>query len=364
MPHHEQDRRVQAPTIEHPAWQPLLPPALPSDGLPGLAPGAPFAFAAPDDETASALAGESVLVPLVTRGALRLTGADRIEFLHGQVSHDVRGLRPGAARPALRLDHRGRPRADLVVVRRVEDLYLAVDDGRGPAVARELEAHVVFDQVSIEDLSAQLASLVVAGEAGLAALRDALGGAELPRAAGACAQLPWRGSDLLLHARLRGLGASLDVHLLGERLEELWGALLSAGARPIGERALAAARVASGLAAAAAEGEGALPQEAGLEDRISYRKGCYLGQEIMARIEARGSVHRSLARLVFAEPPRGDAASLGVQDLGGRTVGRLGTVARLPGGRWAGLAVVRNELALGDGVQALGVPARIEARAA
>ncbi len=350
--------------VANAAWAPLLPPVQAPDGLPGLAPGALGAFDDPAVESAAALAGEDVLVPLVTRGALRLTGADRIDFLHAQISHDVRSLRVLQARQALRLDHRGRPLADLVVVRRDDDLYLAIDDARGPLLVREFEAHIVFDQVVIEDLSERLASFVVAGERAIAALAAALGVGALPTASGEATQHPWRGADVLIHARARGLAASLDVHVLSAQLEPLWQALSAAGARPVGERALAAARVAAGLAAAAAEGEGALPQEAGLEDRISYRKGCYLGQEIMARVEARGKVRRSLARLAFEERPHPltDDASLEVRDAQGRTVGRVGTVARLPDRRWAALAVVRSDLQGGAGVGTLGVSAVIEGR--
>ena len=366
MVHDAYGARSHPLAASQPAWAALLPSPLEADGLPGLAPGAVPAFGDPELESSALLAGAAALVPLVTRGALRLTGPDRIDFLHGQISHDVRGLRVGQALQALLLEHRGRPRGDLVVVRRADDLYLAIDDARAPIVQRELEAHVIFDQVVIQDLSQRLASFVVAGESALGALAQVIGIDTLPSDSGAAIHAPWRGAELLLHARPRGLPASLDVHVLREQLEDLWQALLAAGARPLGERALAAARVAAGLAAAAAEGEGALPQESGLEDRVSYRKGCYLGQEIMARVEARASLRRSLARLTFAERPQPpvDEAGRGVHDTSGRSVGRVGTVAWLPSLGWAALAVLRSDVAAGAGVAALGVVGRVEARLA
>ena len=348
------------PSPPHPAWAALLSTGPEPDGLPGVATGAVVAFGDVQQETQALLSGAGMVVPLVTRGALRLSGEDRIDFLQGQLSHDVRRLRPGEARQALLLDHRGRPRADLVAVRRDQDVYLTVDDGRGEVVRGSLEAHVIFDQVEIQDLSARLASFVVAGKAAVEVLAHVLG-APPPAAAGAgVTQVRWRGSDVLLHLRPRGLQRSLDVHLLSERLPDLWQVLLAEGVAPAGERALAAARVAAGVAAAAFEGVDALPQEAGLDDRISYRKGCYLGQEIMARIEARGNVRRSLARLALASAPQ--AEDVAVQAEGDRVVGRVGTVARTPDGRWRALAVLRNEV--GDGVElrALGVPASVEVR--
>ena len=364
MVHDARSTHADPSAALHPAWAALLPSASAADGLPGLAPGAVPAFDDPAQESSAALAGAAALVPLVTRGALRLTGADRVDFLHGQISHDVRGLQVGQALQALLLEHRGRPRGDLVVVRREDDIYVAIDDARGPTVQQALEAHVIFDQVVVQDLSRRLASFVVAGETALAALAQVIGAAALPSAPGAAIQVPWRGADVLLHARPRGLPASLDVHLLSEQLGDLWRALLAAGARPLGERSLAAARVAAGLAAAAAEGEGALPQESGLEDRVSYRKGCYLGQEIMARVEARGSLRRSLVRLTFAERPQAPADEAGreVHDTSDRSVGRVGTVAYLPALGWAALAVVRRDVPAGAGVGALGVAGLVATR--
>ncbi len=360
------------PDVEqrHPAWAELvtlpLGPGDPrgSNALPGVAASALERLEDPLLEVRQLLAGEGSLVPLAARGALALTGGDRVEFLHGQVSHDVRGLAVGEARESLLLDHRGRPRADLVVVRRDDDLYLSVDDGRVDEVLRSLDAHVVFDAVEIRDLSTLLASFVVSGEVALAALAGELEASELPRAAGTLVQLPWRGTSLLLHARPRGLEASVDVHVLSEQLPELWRSLVSAGARPLGERALAAARVAAGLASAAFEGAEALPQEAGLEERVSYTKGCYLGQEIMARVEARGTLRRSLARLRFEEQPQPGVAddALELRADGGRVLGRLGTVALTPDGAWRALAVVRSEVEEGAELEVLGASARVERR--
>lgn len=350
-----------AASIDHAAWAAILPPAGPHDGLPGVALGAVCRLDGLHDEVALALAGARVLVPLVGRGALRVTGDDRIDFLQGQVSHDVRGLAAGGAREALLLDHRGRPRADLVVVRRSRDLYVAIDDGRGETVRAALDAHVVFDQVTIEPLGERLASFVVGGGDALATLGSVLGLVDLPTTPDTVLQVPWRGADVMLHARPRGLPASLDVHLVSEQLADLWSALRSAGAVPVGERALAAARVAAGIAAAAAEGVDALPQEAGLEARVSYRKGCYLGQEIMARVEARGSLRRSLARLALAGAPTPDAG-VDVVDADGRIVGRVGTVAPTAAGAWAALAVLRNEVGPDVALRALGCDVRVLAR--
>jgi folate-binding protein YgfZ len=136
------------------------------------------------------------------------------------------------------------------------------------------------------------------------------------------------------------------VHLLSEDLAPAWARWTEAGARPVGERAWTAGRVAHGVASAHAEGRLGLPQETGLEDRISYRKGCYLGQEIMARVEARGRLRRGLRAVQLAGPPPGLGAAPGwrLEDAAGRAVGVLGSAAPAPDGDgWWGLAVVRED---------------------
>jgi folate-binding protein YgfZ len=95
-------------------------------------------------------------------------------------------------------------------------------------------------------------------------------------------------------------------------------------------------------------GNGSLPQELDLEGAISYSKGCYLGQEIMARVQGRGSVRKRLARVLIegADGASAPMPELGesILRLGGRDVGRLGSVTCTPDGRQLGLAVVRRDL--------------------
>jgi tRNA-modifying protein YgfZ len=363
------DRRAGA---DWPAsWSSALHPgAVPAAGLVGVADGSVAHFGAAADETQALIAGEATVVPLLLHGALRVSGDDRVDFVQGQVSNDVRGLAALGAAPALLLDHRGRPQADLTVIRRDDDLYLAVDDGRGPHVRDSLSAHVVFDQVEIHDLGDQLAALVVTGATAPALVARALGGSGgdlVPTVAAsgpsAAVSVPFGSASVLVHARRRGAVPSLDLHLLARDLPRVWSAIAAVGARPAGEVALAAARVQAGIAASAAEGRDALPQEAGLADRVSYRKGCYLGQEIMARIEARGSLRRGLARLALHGTPRA-GAEREVEDADGRVVGTVGTAAHLPAAGWQALAVLRLEVEAGAPLRALGTEARLVDRIA
>jgi folate-binding protein YgfZ len=289
------------------------------------------------------------LVPLLGTTPLRLTGPDRLEFLHGQVSHEVKNLQVGEGRPALMLNVRGHALALMRLYRRDEDLFVAVEGAAGERVKAQLKAHIIFDQVELSDLTGVIQSFTLQGAAVGEILERALHHA-LPEV-NHFVQAPFESAQVLVSRVSRSTPGGVDLHVLTRDASALARALERAGAQLVGERALAAARVAAGIAEAEFEGgEGVLPQEAGLDYALSYRKGCYLGQEIMARIEARGNVRRRLVGLQLKAHPH-DARDLLAA---GKVVGRLGTVAEHPQLGVIALASVRSEvlpgtqLAVGD----------------
>ena len=267
-------------------------------------------------------------------GVLQVTGADRAEFLHGQLSSDVKGLAAGQYRQALMLNHKGHAHAQLQVLRPGSELLLLIEGGALAQVTAQLEAHIIFDQVELETLSGWR-SLTLQGPRAQEILREA--GLEPPTNSNFL-----QSSDLLLYPNQRSAAGGYDLHGPVEAVTVYAERLQSAGAVPVSNAALQAARVEAGVPLAWAEaGEGVLPQEAGLEFYVSYTKGCYLGQEIMARIEARGTLRRELVRLKLsglpAEGERGITAE-------GKTVGRLGTVAVHPEEGVIALAVLRRDV--------------------
>ena len=287
----------------------------------------------------------AALVPLLAVTPLRLTGADRVEFLHGQVSNEVKRLAVGEAIRALMLNVKGHALAGMRIYKREDDLFVAIEGGAGARVIQGLRAHIIFDQVELEDLSGTLASLTLQGEDAARVLTEVLG--EVPQP-GRFVQPPFASAHsesarVLVGETPRSLHGGYDLHVLTKDAPALFEALLNAGAAPAGEDALTLARVVAGIPAAETEGgEGVLPQEAGLEPWLSYRKGCYLGQEIMARIEARGNVRRELRRLRLSALPAAGARDI-VQN--GKVVGRLGAVATRPEEGVIGLGVVRKDVA-------------------
>ena len=303
-------------------------------------------FSKLSDEVRSLTRGAG-LVPLFATAPLRLTGADRLDFLHGQVSNDVKGLKAGGTNTSLMLNVKGHALAQMRVYRREDDLFVTVEGGAGAFVQRELQAHIIFDQVELENLSDAITSFTLQGEKAGEVLSDVFE-TELP-ADGAFVQPSFESAKVLVSPSKRSAAGGFELHVLSRDARALFEALERSGAAPAGEDALEAVRVAAGTASTWGEGgEGALPQEVGLEHAVSYRKGCYLGQEIMARIEARGNLRKGLRGLKFSALPKGDAKDL---LLNGKKVGRLGTVVEHPDLGVIGLASVRNELETGTGVE-------------
>jgi folate-binding Fe-S cluster repair protein YgfZ len=91
----------------------------------------------------------AVVVPLLVHTALRVTGADRLDFVHGQLSNEVKRLQLGTLSENLLLNHKGHALAQMRVFRRDDDLFLAVEGNAGELVERELRAHIIFDQVAL-----------------------------------------------------------------------------------------------------------------------------------------------------------------------------------------------------------------------
>jgi tRNA-modifying protein YgfZ len=278
----------------------------------------------------------ALVVPLLGHTALRVTGADRLDFVHGQVSNEVKRLQVGTFSENLLLNHKGHALAQVRVFRREDDLFLAIENNSGALVERELRAHIIFDQVELQNLSETITSFTVQGKEAAKVLE---GFGTVPTG-NTFVQVPFASAKILIHPAKRTVPGGFDIHVLSKDAEALLEKLLESGAILTGERALDMSRVEAGIPYAETEaGEGVLPQEAGLEHCVSYTKGCYLGQEIMARIEARGNLHRSLKTLKLTARPQTFEREIRLAD---KVVGKLGTVVEHPELGVISLAVLRD----------------------
>jgi hypothetical protein len=287
-------------------------------------------------------------------GALRLTGADRLDFLHGQTSNDVKGLpTPGGMR-SLILNARGQIEFDVRVFRRADDLYVQTHANLAADVMSRLQRYIVFDNVKLEDITDKIRVLHVSGNDSQGVV-SSLG---LDANARGVQLLETDAGTILAAQTPRGNGEGFDLHVLSGKALMLEAALESREVKHLSPADLERARVLAGLADAHADGFlGLLPQECGLESGVSYRKGCYIGQEIMARLEARGHSNRELVWVRTRQVPETGFEAGAELEQSGRSVGRAGRFVAVTDGFLA-LAVVRKD-ALGE-VQCGGVRAHLE----
>ena len=229
---------------------------------------------------------------LCDRGLVRVTGADRVRFLNGMLSNDVAKLAPGGASPMLQLDRKGHVQAELWVLAEADALLLDVAPGLEADLCAVLEKHIIADDVALASATREIGQLGLEGPgAREAALR--VGGAD-PQAR-RFETTSYRGEPLVWIA-----GGSLGdegLRVLSPRA--LLPALRSELALPeLAREQIEALRIEAAIPKLGSDlTPRNFPQEARLEHAFSLAKGCYVGQEIVARIASRGAVNRLLVKL-------------------------------------------------------------------
>ena len=317
--------------------------------------------------TVAATRSAAGLFDMQERGLLEVRGEDRVRWLDGMISGDVKALEArgsGAGCYATLLTNRGAIVADLHVGKLDELFVLETRRDWIPKIQATLERFIIADDVTLVDRSSELEVL----------------GLEGPRAAEILSEAA--GREILLEpeqwAQIEIAGAQVRVAAFGFTGEVAFQLHLAPADRPRVEAALEATGAGRGLArgdAAALEvmrveagipllgaelDEDVLPAEARLERSISINKGCYVGQEIVARLRARGQVNHLLVglRLEGEALPEVEASLF----VGGRRIGELTSVVRSP--RWGSIAlgyVRREHSEIGTVVELEGGVARVAA---
>ena len=267
------------------------------------------------------------------RGKLALTGGGAAEYLNGLVSNDVEALPAGEGCYAAVLTPKGKMVGDLRVLDTGDELLLDTERAGLQGVFNVLwRGRIGYDvEVHKRTLERGLLSLV-GPRAGDMAEAAQLGDAENAHMASEVAGAP---------VRLIRTDVGVDVLCEAERTGDVAAALRERGAVDVSEEALEALRVETGRPRYGIDlDDSVIPQEAGLNERaVSFTKGCYVGQETVARLHYRGKPNRHLRGLKLT----GEANPGDVLHLGEREVGRLGTVALSPRLGPIALALVRRE---------------------
>ena len=250
------------------------------------------------------------IVELSHRGRLRLTGEDRATFLHRIISNDVEGLEAGQGNYATLLTNRGKIIADMHVYVREEAIYLETTPETKETLFKELDKYIIADDVVLEDVTAKIGSIGIYGAESPTLVQAVVGLQRAPASTHenyAC-EVDGR---WVMGARTGETGeVGYQLWTAADSLEWLCERLMTHDVVPIGLDALESLRIEAGTPRYGAELTNAvIPLEAELEHAIDFEKGCYIGQEIVARMKYRGHPNRLLRGIEIdaAEPPQQQA---------------------------------------------------------
>lgn len=307
-------------------------------------------FSGLDAETSQALTADTVC-PLPSVGIIEAAGADATAFLQSQLTNDVHALAVGDSQLAGYCNPKGRMLALFRVIRRSEGYLLLLPRSLVPSVLKRLKMFVLRSKVTLNDVSEQRAVLGISGVAPIQRL--AARGLSAPEQVDAGS---WREDIGVL--RLAGEQPRALVVTPAAELAALWSDLgdLPKAGEPAWQLLEIRAGVPQVLSGAQ---ENIIPQMANLDllGGISFTKGCYPGQEIVARMHYLGNLKRRMYRLVIeaADLP---APGADVRDGNGSLVGEIVMAAPAPEGRAEALAVLQIERASAPDLQVGGHGAR------
>ena len=280
---------------------------------------------------------------LSSRAKISLTGSDRVRWLNGMVTNNIRDLAVGRGVYAFLLNPQGRILGDLYAYNRGDSITVDTDQAQSEKLLATFDHYIIMDDVEVSKLS-ELTSIGIAGPKATQALHTA-GFDILELEPLQFVETNWRNIPLTV---VRGDNPSVETY-------EVWlasgpgaairDALIQAGAKPVDTNAMELLRIAAGIPRYGQDiRERDLPQETEQQRALNFSKGCYVGQEIVERIRSRGAVHRMFTGFEV----QGELPAVGTKiQSDGRDVGEITSTASLPvagGKRRVALGYIRREI--------------------
>ncbi len=291
------------------------------------------------------------------RAKLRISGSDRVRWLNGMVSNNIRDLVVGHGVYTFLLNPQGRILGDVHAYNVGSEILLGTEKTQVAKLLEVFEHYIIMDDVEVADVSETIAAVALTGPKASEVLQgagfEARGLQPLE-----VRQVSWQGLNTTV---VRDEWNNYEIWSDPGGRQTIWDALTQNGARPVDDSALGVQRILRGIPRYGVDiRERDLPQETGQERALNYSKGCYIGQEIVERIRSRGAVHRKFLGFAFASAP--PAAGTTVQ-VDGKEVGEITSAVALPpevGGYTAAIGYLRREFGVeGKTVSIGGVQATV-----
>ena len=287
----------------------------------------------------------SALLDSSHTGRFRVTGKDALDLLNRLSTNKVDTLSPGTGAGTILTTNKGRV-IDLLQIFALEDgLLMLTSPQTRQRVAEWIDLYTFLEDVSLEDVTESTAMVTVLGPQAQDVLERVTGESVTHMSPLDCASVALRGTTVTVlragHADLPGYSLVVPA----AQAESLWSTLAdpATGATPIGEGTFNTLRVEAGLPRHRWEmSERVNPWEVGLREFINFEKGCYIGQEVILRLNTYNKVQRNLVALTFSSPGAEEGASL---RHGGKDAGRVTSLVVHPvSGEHIGLGLVKTSL--------------------
>jgi folate-binding protein YgfZ len=274
--------------------------------------------------------GGAGVFDLSSRWRVRVSGAEAVQFLNGLITNDVKALAEGTWMLAAFPSVQGRLLAFARVLRQGDGFLFDTEAVTGERVFKTLERFTLAGDFRVVDLTSELSMLSVQGAQSAAMTGATLGTDAANVERGRIHTTVWNEQPVSVIRATHTGEDGFDLFVESIHAAALFEALVSNGARPIGFSALETLRIEAGQARHGVDMDDTnVVLETGLDDAVSYTKGCYVGQEIIARIRWRGHVAKRLAGLSF-EDEWAVARGAKISTLEGKEIGRVTSSAFSP----------------------------------
>lgn len=286
------------------------------------------------------------LLDLSSRGRVEVSGGEAVQFLNGMLTNDVAALKEGEWMHAAFPNPQGRLLAAARVFRTVEGFIFDTEAATYEQVLKSLERFTLAGDFRVRDITEATATISVQGARAGEFVRAALGDAASEAARGRFNITRFQDSDVAVVRATHTSEDGFDIFVAAAAAESLWDALIASGARPVGFDALEVLRVEAGLPRYGVDASDAnvVLEVLNESEAVSYTKGCYVGQEIIARIHWRGHVAKKLTGIIFDRAAESSADARLRDCASGREAGRITSTIFSPRlRRQVALAIVKYD---------------------
>ena len=276
------------------------------------------------------------LLDLSTRGRLLVTGSEAVPFLNGLITNDMKTLDENRWMPAAFPSVQGRLIASVRVVRsevmlegentnkdKQPAFLIDTEAATHERVLQTIQKFTLAGDFHVADLTSETVMLSLQGKAAQQMIARVLDADSASISASGVRQSVWKGHQITIIRASHTAADGFDLIVNNAHAEKLWQELMAAGARPVGHDAWETLRVEAGVPRYGRDmDDTTVVTETNLDEAVSYTKGCYVGQEIIARIKYRGHVAKKLRGLLFQEPITLEAPAAIISS-DGKEIGRV-----------------------------------------